>query len=75
MKTLSDLQVLITKHVDDLIANIDTLAQCHKRIADADNLLQEHAARKKAYVCMDIFEELISIFIETREDCWEAYVA
>ena len=53
------MQILITKHVDDLIKNIDTLALCHKRIADADAFLQEHAARKKAYVCTDYFEEQI----------------
>ena len=71
---LNNIGYLLLRYVSELIKITEELSVYHKAIKDCDAFLQQYAARKKAYIATDYFEEQIEAIKETQEDGWEMQV-
>ena len=67
-------QLLLIKYIDELIVTVKELEDCHKKIKQYDAIIQEKAARKKAYIATDYYKDQIAAISEAREDGWELQV-
>lgn len=67
-------QKLLIKYIDELIETVQELEVCHKKIKQFDAIIQEKAARKKAYIATDYYKDQIAAISEAREDGWELQV-
>ena len=67
-------QYLLIRYVDELIETVQELEECHKKIKKYDEIIQEHAARKKAYIATDYYKDQITAITEAREEDWEMQV-